>query len=59
MELGDSFWHQELTLDETDKVSLISPFSKEEIKGVTMDMKKILLQDLMGSVLASLRTIGK
>jgi hypothetical protein len=24
-----------------------------------MDMKKILLQDLMGSVLASLRTIGK
>ena len=59
MELGDSFWPQELTLDETNRVSLINPFSMEEIKGVIMDMKENSAPGLMGSVLASLRTVGK
>jgi len=40
MDLGDNFWPVELTLEESDKASLVLPFSMEEIKGVIMEMKE-------------------
>jgi len=40
LRLGEEFWPQELRLNDSEKESLICPFSMEEIKGVIMEMKE-------------------
>lgn len=40
LKLGADFWPEHLKVAEEDKVSLIKPFEREEIKGVILEMKE-------------------